>query len=324
MTMSSDSIPINQSATENEQEITARFDRAELVQGWSQHEARKPEFIPRIRFAARTDLGRVRENNEDKFDFYEPDDDTLLAVRGSLYAVADGMGGHAAGQIASELALKNFINAYYNSSLPDVADALRESVEIANDTVYNIAAMIPSRSGMGTTLTACAVVQDKVYVVQIGDSRAYMIRQEAIRQVTQDHSWVAEQVRMGQLTEEEAELSPYRNVITRCIGTQKEVTSDVFLEMAVAGDTWILCSDGLSGHVHAEEILEIAGKHGPSEAARQLVELANQRGGKDNITVVIFSILGIDKVESSKAEGVPEIKEEKKKWSLSRKKKADA
>lgn len=282
---------------EEEREITAKFSRDDLVRGWRERAPRSPRILPVIRFGVKTDLGRIRENNEDKSDFYEPEDTTLLASRGSLYAVADGMGGAAAGQIASELALKNVIAAYYDSPNENIALSLLESIAAANEVIYQLAVAMPERSGMGTTLTAAVVVEDRVYIGQVGDSRAYLLRDGGIRQVTFDHSWVAEQVRAGVLTPEEAETSPYRNVITRSIGTQPAVEPDVFEEEARVGDIWVLCSDGLTGHVHEDEIRLIASTQPPTEAARQLIELANSRGGRDNITVFVFSIrdmLGIE------------------------------
>lgn len=280
-------------------EITARFAKDQLVLGWREREARVPRVTPVIRFAARTDLGRVRENNEDKYDFYEPEDPTVLAARGAIYAVADGMGGHAAGQIASELALKQVLASYYDSATDDIPEALVTAVSEANERIYNVAVAIPERTGMGTTLSLTAFVEDCVYVAQVGDSRAYLLRDGGIRQVTEDHSWVAEQVRMGGMTQEEAATSPYRNVITRSIGTQSTVDVDVFREEAHVGDTWVLCSDGLTGHVEPEEILQIAGDQFPCEACRQLVELAIARGGRDNVTVVVVSVRGL--VESGSA-----------------------
>jgi PPM family protein phosphatase len=275
---------------EDVREITAKLTRDELVRGWREREERMPRCVPMIKFGVKTDLGRIRENNEDKFDFYEPEDATLLATRGCVYAVADGMGGHAAGQIASELALKNLIVSYYDSPNDDIATSLMEALSTANDVVHNVALMVPERSGMGTTITAAVVAEERVYIGQVGDSRAYLIRDGEIRQVTFDHSWVAEQVRAGVLTEEEAEASPYRNVITRSIGTQPTVEVDVFVEEVHIGDTWVLCSDGLTGHVNEDEIRLIASSQSPTEAARQLIELANSRGGRDNITVFVFSI----------------------------------
>lgn len=285
----------------SDQEITARFSRDELVRGWAERETLVPSVIPVVRIGAKTDLGRVRENNEDKFEFYEPDDPSLLASRGSLYMVADGMGGAAAGQIASELALKTFLAAYYDNPSDDVPTALRKAVAVANEYVHGVARMIQERSGMGTTLTALALVQDCAYVAQVGDSRAYLVRDGQITQVSQDHSWVAEQVRMGGLTAEEAELSPYRNIITRAIGTQEAVEPDIYREEVRAGDLWILCSDGLTGHVEDGEILRVANGQAPSEAARQLVELANARGGRDNITVLVVAIRALESVNAGDA-----------------------
>jgi PPM family protein phosphatase len=271
-------------------EITARFSRAELVRAWRRQEGRAPAQIPVVRFGARTDLGRIRENNEDKFDFYEPEDPGLLACRGYFYAVADGMGGHAAGQIACEMALKHVIAQYFDSPGDDIPEALLAAIRDASTRVYELAVMIPEHTGMGTTLTATVFVEDRVYLAQVGDSRAYLIRDGAIRQVTEDHSWVAEQVRIGGMTELDAELSPYRNVITRSIGTQPLVDPDLFVEQVRVGDTWVLCTDGLTGHVRDEEILQVVSDIAPAEACRQLVELASARGGRDNITVIVLNV----------------------------------
>ncbi len=289
-----EAVEVSEPPAEDEREITAKFSRDDLVRGWRERQERKPRVVPIVKFAAKTDLGRVRENNEDKFDYYEPEDPTLLAARGCLYAVADGMGGHAAGQIASELALKTAISAYYDGANESIAHALLEAIQCANDTVFAVAHMVPDRSGMGTTLTVAVLAEDRVYVGQVGDSRAYLIRGDEVRQVTQDHSWVAEQVRMGGLTEEDAEVHPWRNVITRSIGNQDTVEADVFVEEAQTGDIWVLCSDGLTGHVKADEIRAIASVHAPSEACRQLIELAGARGGRDNITVAVIAIRGFD------------------------------
>ena len=302
---------------EEAREITAKLTRDELVRGWREREERMPRCVPMVKFGVKTDLGRIRENNEDKFDFYEPEDPTLLAARGCLYAVADGMGGHAAGQIASELGLKNLISSYYDSPNDDIATSLLEAMATANEVVHNVAVMVPDRNGMGTTLTAAVIAEDRVYVAQVGDSRAYLIRDADIRQVTFDHSWVAEQVRMGVLTEEEAETSPYRNVITRSIGTQPNVEPDVFIEEAHTGDVWVLCSDGLTAHVQADEIKMIAASQPPTEAARQLIELANSRGGRDNITVFVFAVRDFyyptTPVSENSADGLPAAEGDQKK-----------
>ncbi len=272
------------------QEPTAKFDRAELVRGWREYEALVPQCVPVLKFAAKTDMGQVRENNEDKFEFYEPESPAILAARGCLYAVADGIGGAQAGQIASETMLKKLIANYYDSPAPDLINALYDSIVATNDYIYHLAQMIPERNGMGTTLTAVVFLEDRVIVAQVGDSRAYLIRDGAIRQVTLDHSWVEEQVRAGLMTRQAAEMSPFRNVITRSIGAMANVEPEFFEEQARPGDVWVLCSDGLSGYVTDDEIGQIAGSNAPSEAARQFLELANARGGRDNITAFVIAV----------------------------------
>lgn len=280
----------NRAETNEDLEATAKFNRDELVRGWREYEQRMPRVVPLLKYAAKTDMGQVRENNEDKFDYYEPEVPGVLAARGSLFAVADGVGGALAGQIASEMMLKTLISGYYDNPAPDLEIALREAIADANDRVYTLAQMIPERNGMGTTLTAAVFIEDHVLVAQLGDSRAYLIRDGALKQVTQDHSWVEEQVRAGIMTRADAETSPFRNVITRSIGAAPNAQPDFFVEPCRPGDIWVLCSDGLTGHVGDEEILRIASRHAPSEAARQLIELANGRGGRDNITVFILSV----------------------------------
>jgi protein phosphatase len=272
---------------------TARFNRDELVKGWREYEASLPKVIPALKYAPKTDMGQVRENNEDKFDYYEPENYAVLAARGCLFAVGDGVGGALAGQVASEMTMKGVIAHYYQSAAPTVSEALTEAVVATNDKVYSLAQRMPERSGMGSTLTATVFIEDKVYVAQLGDSRAYLIRDNAIRQVTYDHSWVEEQVRAGILSRENAETSPFRNVITRSIGAMATAQPDVFEEEARVGDVWVLCSDGLSNYVEDEEIGKIAGGQAPSEAARQFIELANSRGGRDNITVFVIAVRGL-------------------------------
>ncbi len=272
------------------QESTAKFDRDELVRGWRAYEERQPRVLPLLKYAAKTDMGQVRENNEDKFDFYEPEDPPLLCARGSLFAVGDGIGGAQAGQIASEMMLKLLISNYYDRANDDLHGALVGAITAANDRIYHLARMIPERNGMGTTLTAAIFVEDKVVIAQVGDSRAYLIRDGAVQQVSQDHSWVEENVRAGLMTRSDAENSPFRNVITRSVGASPDVQPDLYEEECREGDIWVLCSDGLTGYVQDAEILTIAGGHAPSEAARQFIELANSRGGRDNITVFVISV----------------------------------
>ncbi len=279
-----------QSAGNGDLDSTAKFDREELVRGWRAYEACQPRVVPLLKFAAKTDMGQVRENNEDKFEFYEPEDAAILRQRGSFYAVADGIGGAMAGQIASEMMLKHVIAGYYDHPSQDLVTAMYDAIVQTNDRIYSLAQMIPERSGMGTTLVGGIFIEDRVIIAQVGDSRAYLIRNGGIRQVTHDHSWVEEQVRAGIMTRSDAENSPFRNVITRSIGAAPQVQPDFYEEQACVGDIWVFCSDGLTGYVQDEEIARIAGNQAPSEAARQLIELANARGGRDNITVFVIAL----------------------------------
>ncbi|MBM3496457.1 MAG: serine/threonine-protein phosphatase [Armatimonadetes bacterium] len=274
-------------------EITARFSRQELVRGWRERDAVPPRVRAVVRVGLKTDLGCVRENNEDKAEFYEPDDPGTLSSRGALYVVADGMGGHAAGQIAAEIAIKRVLAEYYDGAAANCAQALLDAFQAANVHVRAVARAAPGRAGMGTTLTALALIEDQAVLCHIGDSRAYLIRDGGIRQVSDDHSWVAEQVRLGALTQAEAEASPYRNVITQCIGPLDEIQPVIYAVESRAGDRWVLCSDGLTGHVADDEVAAVVDDLAPSEACRRLVELASARGGRDNITVLIVHIADI-------------------------------
>lgn len=250
-----------------------------------------PSVIPLTRVGVKTDLGCVRENNEDKAEYYETDDPTTLSARGHLYVVADGMGGHAAGQIAAELAIKRLLAEYYDGPAENAAQALLDGFMAANEHVRSVARAVHARAGMGTTLTALALVEDQAFVCHVGDSRAYLVRDGDISQVSEEHSWVAEQVRSGALSPEEAESSPYRNVITQCIGPLPELSPDIQAVQSQARDRWILCTDGLTGHVSNAEILDVTTDVAPSEACRRLVELACARGGRDNVTVLIVDVL---------------------------------
>lgn len=271
-----------------EKEITAKFFVSELTSSWSDKAAPATEAA-RISIAARTDLGCVRENNEDKYEFFIPESHRTLAAKGMLLAVADGMGGHAAGQVASELALKTLIDEYFGNTHPDVEGTLRSSFYVANTVVHN-AASIGGREGMGCTLTAAVIRGSRVLVAQVGDSRLYRLRDGRLEQITEDHSWVADQVRLGVMSADEAELSPFRNIITRSIGTQSQVEVDVYSLDAREDDILMLCSDGLSGVVSSADIEATLRQMGPAEATQRLVGLALKGGGPDNVTVLTAKI----------------------------------
>lgn len=288
-----DAVDESAATAAGEREITAKIDTGELRREWEDRANRARGVTLVTSLGAKTDIGRVRENNEDKYEFFVPEDEDSLARKGSLYAVADGMGGHNAGQIASELALKTAIASYYADTSPVVEDSLRAAFGQANALIFDAARAITERSGMGTTMTALVLRGEEAFVAHVGDSRCYRVREGAIEQVTEDHSWVCEQVKLGTMNEEEALLSPFRNVITRSLGAAPSVDVDVFSRELRAGDTFVLCSDGLSGEVTAEEIRDAARGSGASKAAWDLVNLALERGGRDNVTVLVVEVRDI-------------------------------
>jgi len=213
-----------------------------------------------------------------------------MGSKGALFVVADGMGGHAAGEVASEIAVDTVSNMYYQEDSNDVAVSLLRAIRRANASIHQRAAENLLRTGMGTTCVAAVLRGNMAYIANVGDSRAYLLRGNNVKQISQDHSWVAEQVRAGLLTEEQARTHAQRNVITRCLGTQAEVDVDVFHEELHEGDLLVLCSDGLSGLVSDEELQRIVEQFVPQESVYHLVERANENGGPDNITAIVVQV----------------------------------
>lgn len=273
-------------------ESTAEFDTEELARGWAQLADRRPTLHAELSFAARTDIGRVRENNEDKYDFFLPEDASTLALRGRLWAIADGMGGHSAGQVASEAGLKTVIRSYFAAPLErELSDVLRAALEDANTLITRAAEQMNAKNGMGTTMVVAIVKEEMLTIAHVGDSRAYLLREgERIRQLTTDHSWVEEQVRRGALTREEAELSPYRNVITRSVGMGDGMNADVLTERLLPGDTVLLATDGVTGYLSGDALAALASGKSLSKAALDIIDAANDAGGKDNSTVVLLKV----------------------------------
>jgi serine/threonine protein phosphatase PrpC len=244
----------------------------------------------RLDVAQLTDVGRRREHNEDNMAFVIPKDPQVMANKGALFIVADGMGGHAAGEVASEIAVDTVSNMYYQEDSADVAVSLLRAIKRANTSIHQRAAENMLRTGMGTTCVAAVLRGNMGYIANVGDSRAYLLRGNSVKQISQDHSWVAEQVRAGLLTEEQARTHAQRNVITRCLGTQAEVEVDVFHEELQEGDSLVLCTDGLSGLVNDEELQRIVDQFVPQESVYHLVERANENGGPDNITAIVVRV----------------------------------
>ena len=246
--------------------------------------------LARVSIGAKTDLGRVRENNEDKFEFYVSDDETILASRGQVFIVCDGMGGHAAGQIASELTAKTFIDVYLSHPASDPKEALVEALQAANRHVFMVSRAVAARRGMGTTFTGLVLLQNMAYVVQVGDSRAYRLRGDDLTMITEDHTYMNEMIRMGVLTPEQAAVHPQKHVLTRAVGVDENVVCDVYEFEIQEGDIYFLCSDGILNHVEDEQIGQILGANGPAAAAWKLVGQAVLGGGSDNATALVLRV----------------------------------
>ena len=245
-----------------------------------------------LRIGKRSHIGMRREINEDNFAIPEGIDPRTLARKGMLYIVADGMGGHEAGDTASRMATRTVMREYYSDPSPDVTQSLKRAIQIANAEIYN-EAQSPEYEGMGTTLVAAVLKGDRLFVANVGDSRAYLIHGQRIKQITRDHSWVVEQVRAGIITEEEARSHEHRHLLTRSLGGKAAIVVDLFHEKLKPGDAVLLCSDGLTEEVWEEEIGQIVASHRPQEATNQLIDLANQRGGSDNITAIVVGVVRV-------------------------------
>ncbi len=253
----------------------------------------------------RTDVGRTREHNEDSF--VVADLTTMNATlqpevrehrpgkRGSLFMVADGMGGAAAGEVASQMATEVVLEELdtwwrrSESTDPDTfASALRKAVEAANARIHRYALDHPENRGMGTTTTIAAVLDDKLYLCQVGDSRGYLVRNGVAIQVTKDQSLVQRLIDAGELTAEEAEVSERRNIILQALGPEPQVKVDLTVQQIRRGDTLVVCSDGMSGQMRTPDIARIVTEQSPDLMAtcKSLIDLANENGGPDNITVI--------------------------------------
>jgi serine/threonine protein phosphatase PrpC len=276
------------------------------------------QYAIMVNVFGRTDVGRTREHNEDAFvvaDLTANDASLQPSVRkhkvgakGSLFMVADGMGGAAAGEIASQMAIEtviselreNWIQAE-NASPDAFAICLRKAAQVANQKIHGYASSHQEYRGMGTTATIAGLLADTLYLAQIGDSRGYLVREGVARQITKDQSLMQKLIEAGELTEEEAAMSERRNIILQALGPEPNIKVDLTFQRLRRGDTLVLCSDGLSGQVSRDEIAQvIAEEPDLVQACRKLIDKANQAGGPDNITVIIARFDG----EGLTAEGL--------------------
>ena len=261
----------------------------------------------RLKLFGRTDVGQIREHNEDNFliadltrksrSLMEADRDQLVGQGGTVLAVCDGMGGAAAGEVASKMAVDIIYEKMVGDSFPgsrdDLARRLVSTVEEAGLRIFNEARADRTRRGMGTTSTVAALVDTCLFVAQVGDSRAYLLRGDQLVQITRDQSLVNQLIEAGQLTEEEAETFEHNNIILQALGTAESVQVDLTYVDLRKADLLVMCSDGLSGMIRNEEIrTTLLSAPEPIEACKLLTDKANQAGGHDNITVIVARFEG--------------------------------
>lgn len=239
----------------------------------------------RISCAGNTDVGVVRSGNEDSF---------LLDCAKGMFIVADGMGGHAAGEVASEMAVQIIAKELGTlRGLPDgeAAGKMRGAIRKANAAIFDRTLAEHDKRGMGTTTTVMVLFSRRYLIGQVGDSRAYLLRSGELLQLTKDHSYVQEQVDAGLLTPEQARTHPYSNVITRCVGANEDVAPDVYFGNLETGDVVLLASDGLTGMLEDDQLATImAAEENPESAVNRMIADANRRGGLDNITAIVIRV----------------------------------
>lgn len=242
-----------------------------------------------ITCAARTDVGLIRSGNEDNY---------LMVPEKGTFIVADGMGGHAAGEVASEMAVRivaQDLGSFRGLSPDEAASRMILAIRDANAAIYERTLSEHDKRGMGTTSTVLVLHANRYLLGQVGDSRGYLMRDGVFHQVTKDHSYVQEQVDAGYLTPEQARTHPYSNVITRCVGASGDVTPDLFSGVVRAGDVFLLASDGLTGMLEDDVLAAIIQSDDtPEKWVDRLVAEANRRGGLDNITVIVVRVDSVE------------------------------
>lgn len=252
-----------------------------------------------LEFAERTDVGRVRDHNEDYLGHAAPANPAQVGTHGWLFVLADGVGGQEQGEVASKTAVESMLAGFHKAKDGEPHSAvLQRLVQQANSSVFE-AAVTGGRSsaGMATTIVACALRYDRVSIAHVGDSRCYLIRGGKAAQITRDHTVASEQVRMGLVSAQEAAESSTSHILSRSLGTELIANVDTDDHQIFAGDVLLLCSDGLHNHLEASEIAAVCGQgHDLAHAADRLVALANDRGGGDNISVQLIRIREVERV----------------------------
>jgi serine/threonine protein phosphatase PrpC len=239
--------------------------------------------------AARTDVGIVRSGNEDNY---------LMLSECGIFIVADGMGGHAAGEVASEMAVRitsHALGSPHGLSDEEASDRMRTAIRAANDAIFQRTLSEHDKRGMGTTATVLVLLRGRYLIGQVGDSRAYLLRDGQFLQLTKDHSYVQEAVDAGLLTPDQARVHPYRGIITRCIGASGEVLPDIYFGSLEQGDIILLASDGLTAMLEDEQLIRILRSDGePQHWVDRMITEANRRGGLDNITAIVVRAESVD------------------------------
>ena len=247
---------------------------------------------PGIELASLTDIGCLRQNNEDSFDHVEPESDSEFQLRGRLMVVADGMGGHQGGQVASALAVDVVRQIFLEGPPADPVSVLESAFLAAHIAIQDHALQHPELKGMGTTCTVALLRDGALTYGNVGDSRLYLLRDAAIQRLTRDHTYVQQLIDAHAITPEQAKTHPARNILTSALGAESAGPPDI-AEIPVAleaADILLMCTDGLYGLVSDDEMAAIASQNKPSKACQQLVDLAKSRGGPDNITLQIARI----------------------------------
>lgn len=248
-----------------------------------------------------SDVGMRREKNEDSF---------LLNDEFQLYVVADGMGGHQGGEHASKLAVttvESEIVEFAKNANPavnqqDYRNQLKHAIQMASQRIFENALQDAKLKGMGTTSVVLLARSNKIYLANVGDSRGYLFRKGKLKQITEDHSLVQEQIKAGMITPKDAREHRLRNIITRSVGFQEDVDIDVDVRVARVGDKYLLCTDGLTNMVLDDEMGQVLSEETTEEACRKLIDLANARGGDDNITAVIIEVVELDPEDAETVE----------------------
>ena len=245
---------------------------------------------PNLQVVVRSDLGNVRLNNEDTGLFYRIADEKVIREKGCLLMVADGMGGHQAGEVASRMASEIVIREYYNPKRDNSLEKnLRKAFATANTRILEAANSNAAQQGMGTTCTALILAGTEIHFAHVGDSRAYLYKKDKLSRITEDHTYVQELVRSGEISAREADTHPRRNILTNAMGTKPEMKVDAgrFNQRFEPGDRLMLCSDGLYDYLNDDEIAAFLGGNDLTTVAEQMIAAAKKRGGHDNITIVL-------------------------------------